>query len=224
MKQGTYSPQRVERHLVRRILTYAAGLFLIAISINLFVYAGLGNSAATTMGVVYSTRLGIPLGTVSLCMYTAMVVIQFFMLGKDFQWINLWQVPFAIFYGQSIDLVALLMPAITPRNFVEQWLLLLVGLLIVSVGVLMFVGTELVPMPVEGLALAISMKTKFQFHQCKILLDCTFAGIAIVSSLVFFKELVGVGVGTVFLAVATGWTMGKLKPYLPRWIQNWHLR
>ncbi|WP_409967152.1 DUF6198 family protein [Bengtsoniella intestinalis] len=223
MKQGIYSPERVKRHLVRRVLTYVAGLFLISIAINLFVYADLGNSAATTVGVVYSARFDLPLGTCSLIMYTGMVVGQLILFGRAFQWINLWQVPFAIFYGKSVDLVAAYMPVITPSNLIAQCLLLVAGLVIIAVGILMFVGTELVPMPLEGLALAISMKTHLQFHQSKILIDCTCAGVALISSILFFGELVGVGIATVFLAISTGWMMGKIKPYLPRWIQNWHL-
>lgn len=224
MQQGIQTESRVERHLLRRIITYVVGQFFIAVGINLLVYADLGNSAASSVAVVYSTRFGIPLGVCTIIVYSCLVVIQILLLRRDFQLINFGQIPFAIVAGVLVDIVGATMPAIVPGNLLEQWLLLLVAMIAVALGVLFFVGTELVPMPVEGLNLAISTKTPLQFYQSKVLVDCACALVALVSSFAFFGEMVGVGLGTIVLAIGIGWMVKKIKPLLPRWLQGWHLK
>lgn len=213
--------QLTTRKLPQRIATYVFGLFCSSIAINLFVYADLGNSAVTTSAVVFSQRLGFPLGTCTLVLYCGLVLAQIIIMGKEFQWVNLGQVPFAFIFGTFVNLVGDIMPVLTPDTLLERWLLQFIGLGLVAFGTLVFVGTELVPMPAEGFLLTLAKKTPLAFHQWKIIVDCTFASISVVFSMVFFGELVGVGVGTILLAVGTGWTMGKLKPRLPPKLQNW---
>lgn len=206
-----------------RIVTYICGLFCSAVAVNLFVRADLGNTAVTTVAVVVSQWHGLSLGTCTLGLYCCFVLAQILILRRDFKWINLGQVPFALIFSGFVDLVGQAMPVFALDSMASRWLIQLIGLVLVSIGTLTFVGTELVPLPVEGFLLTMAQVTPVAFHNWKIIVDCTFATISMVSSLLLFGYLVGVGAGTILLAVGTGWMMGKLKPHLPPRIQNWRL-
>lgn len=212
-----------ENQIPQRIVTYVCGLFCSAVAVNLFVRADLGNSAVTTAAVVFSQWWGLSLGTCTLGVYCLFVVAQILILRRDFQWRNLGQVPFAMVFSGFVDLVGQALPAFTLESLVARWLVQGLGMLLVAVGTLTFVGTELVPLPVEGFLLTMAKVTPIPFHKWKMCVDCSFAGLAIVSSLLLFGQLVGVGVGTIVLAIGVGWLMGIIKPHLPRRIQNWQL-
>lgn len=217
------SQQLRERRIPQRIVTYIFGLFCSALAMNLFVRADLGNSAVSTSAVVFSQWQGLSLGTCTLGLYCLFLVAQIVILRRKFQWINLGQVPFAMIFSAFVDLVGAAMPAFAVESMLARWLVQLLGMVLVSVGTLSFVGTELVPLPVEGFLITMSQVTNTPFHKWKTCIDCTFAGLAIVSSLLLFGQLEGVGVGTIVLAVGTGWMMGKIKPHLPKQMQNWQL-
>lgn len=224
MKNGIHSPERVERHLGRRICTYIFGILLAAASTNLSVMAAIGLSAFNSMSAIISARTGVSLGDVIILINFIMVLVQMSLLGRHYQIINLAQVPFAIIYGKFISFLATILPDITFTTWYSQLAVLLSAVVILAVGLLMMVGTELVPMPVEGTCLVIAAKTHIAFHNVKIIMDCSYLVIAIVLALVFYGNLMGIGIGTVLLATGTGWTMGKVKRFLPRWMQSWHLK
>lgn len=223
MNHPTHSTETVNRHLLRRLCTYIVGLLLVAISTGLSITANLGMSAFNSTCSVLSPQAGVSMGDFTILLNCFMVLVQFFILGRHFQLMNLAQIPFAFIYGKFITLVCSLMPDVVVTTWYLQLVLLLVSLVLLAVGILCYVGTELVPMPVEGAALVIASKSHLAFHNVKIILDASFLFTAIGGALYFYGNL-GVGIGTVIFAFGTGWVMGKIKPFLPRWVQNWHLQ
>ncbi len=222
-KHGTHSPSRVERHMLRRTFTYAFGLSLAAFSANLSIIAGLGNSAVNSSCLIFSSVSGLDLGTWLIFINLSAMVAELCVLGRDFQLINLAQVPFTLIYGKFVSLIGLFLPDTVATTLYVQIPLLLLSVCLLALGILIYVGTELVPMPLEGLCLAIASKTSFAFHNIKTASDCAFLVLAIVCSFLLFGRLEAVGVGTIVLALGTGTAMGILKPLLPRPLQNWHL-
>ncbi len=223
MNHPVHSTDTVNRHLLRRLCTFVFGLFLASISTCLSITAGLGLSAFNSTCSVMGQQLHLSIGDCTILLNCFMFLVQWVLLGRHFQLFNVVQVPFSILYGKFVVLISSFLPEVTFTAWYQPFGLLLVSMVLMAVGVLAYVGTELVPMPVEGAALVISAKTHLAFHHVKILLDVAYLLTAIGGALYFYGNLGGVGVGTVLLAFGTGWTMGIIKPWLPRWVQNWHL-
>lgn len=211
-KPGIHSPERVERHLLRRIVTYIIGLFLAALSANLSIMANLGVSAFNSSCLIFSSVTAWDFGTWLIAINLSIMVAEIILLGRDFQLINVAQVPFVLIYGKFVTLVSHLLPDVVMTKLYFQIPLLLLSVLLLALGILIYVGTELVSMPVEGFCLALASKLKFQFHNVKTGSDCFFLLSAIAASFLLFGRLEAVGLGTVILAFGTGppWALSSL--------------
>ena len=71
-------------------------------------------------------------------------------------------------------------------------------------GVFLYVNSDFLPLPSEGVMLKFSKRTKVPFHICKIGFDCSVVVIAAAISLIATGELHGVGEGTIIAAVFMG--------------------
>ena len=88
--------------------------------------------------------------------------------------------------------------------------MLAMSMVLIALGVLVYVNVHLMPMPMEGLSLAISNKVNKPFHSTKIMVDCAVVGLSILISLLFTKRLEGVREGTIITAVLVGKIMAVL--------------
>ena len=81
----------------------------------------------------------------------------------------------------------------------------------------MYIDADLVPMPMEGVVIALSKKSKkFKFSQIKTICDCIVVLAGIVFSLWGLGRIIGIREGTVLTAISVGKLIGifqgKIKP------------
>ena len=81
---------------------------------------------------------------------------------------------------------------------------LIISLFFIAVGVFMYVNSDFLPLPGEGVMLAFSKRTGISFHICKIGFDCSVVVIAAIISFTARGELLGVREGTIIAAVFVG--------------------
>ena len=99
--------------------------------------------------------------------------------------------------------------------------MLAVSIVLIALGLLLYVKVKLVPMPTEGLVLAIMQVAKgSKFHIVKIIKDCILVALALTLSIVFLGELRAIREGTILSAVF----VGKVMPYVERVISPVLLR
>lgn len=91
--------------------------------------------------------------------------------------------------------------------------MLIMSMLLIALGIMLYVQTELVPMPMEGLALAIAEKTAKPFPVTKTVLDCSVVVLGVVLSFLCIGKLVGIREGTIISAIAIGQMIPFLKKY-----------
>ena len=210
--------------MFKRILLYLAGLFCIAVGINVAKLAGLGISPVSSVPRALVVVWGFSLGTMIMLVYCALVLLQLIVLRKDFRWVNTLGVPVGIVFGSLVDFVGInpataghLMARLSltqPATYFGSLAYLILSICIIGFGVTLYLMPKLIPMPGEGLAEAISKKTGKAFGDCKTIVDVSLILIALILQLLFlggFSSFTGdkvvVREGTVLSAVLVGQTV-----------------
>jgi uncharacterized protein len=191
-----------------RFTIYFAGLFSLALGINLAIKSNLGVSPVSALPLSISNIAGISLGTVTIGVYAVYVLIQFLILRKKFKLKNLLQILFGFIFGFFVDFAALLLTGIKPDNYFMQIFILIASMIVVSLGVVMFIAMDIVPNAPDGFVLAICEKSGVDFSKIKILFDCASVVVAVILSLVFLGGIADIREGTIISAILTGKIIG----------------
>lgn len=229
---------------IGKLIVYLLGLFIIALGINVSKMAALGISPVSSIpGVmdaifngttikIGSLTITITLGVMVIALYVLLVLAQLVVLGKKFRAINALGVVVGFVFGYMVDIVGIDQKAIghllygfsqsyAPQTFVMKLVFLAASIVIIGIGVYVYLKPNLVPMPGEGLAQAISTKTGKAFGNCKTIVDTSLIIIAIVVQIIFlggfaslnpFSDVRGVaGIGTIVSALLVGQVVKLLK-------------
>lgn len=181
----------------KRILLYLLGLLIIAVGINFSKMAGLGISPVSSIPRALEVAWGFTLGQMVIVIYCILVAAQLVVLRKRFRVANILGVPVALVFGWMVDLVGidpnafghLLANFPRPEIYPVKVLYLAASILIIGIGVFTYLKPNLVPMPAEGLAQAISQVTGKAFGDCKTMVDTSLITIALIIQLLFLGGL-----------------------------------
>lgn len=203
-----------------RIGFYVLGLFIIALGVAFSLNSNLGISPVNSLPYVVSQVTGVAMGTWVIIIFCGYIFLQVLILRREFKLINLTQVIFSTIFGFFVDFARMLLGDFALPHYWGQLIMLAVSILLVALGVFLYISVDIVPMPMEGLSLAIAKKTNIPFPKMKIIVDCAVVGISIVISLLFFHRLEGIREGTVATAVFAGTIIGIFKKLLGPAIQR----
>lgn len=215
-----------------KLFVYLLGFAIIAIGINISSLSGLGISPVSSIPKVLANSTGVSLGSMIIVVYCVLVLAQLLVLRKKFRAVNILGVPVAIVFGLMVDFLGvkeftptlagysigitakfkgLLMFLPKPENYPIKMLYLLASIVIIGIGVFVYLKPQLVPMPAEGLAGAISQVSGKKFGNCKTLVDVCMITVALILQLVllggfksFVSDLVVVREGTILSAICVG--------------------
>lgn len=201
----------MKKDIRKRVIVYVIGLLILALGVNVSVQSGLGISPVNSLPYVIGNIAGIPMSICVICVFSVYVFLQFLILKKEFRWVNLTQVIFSAVFGFLVDATGFLVKRMQPHTYLEALVLLAVSIVCIALGILFYVQAALVPMPMEGLALAVAQKSGRPFASVKILIDGAVVLLGITLSLLFLHRLDGIREGTVITAVAVGWIMPALR-------------
>ena len=216
-------------NIFKRIVTYLIGILIIALGINVSKMAGLGISPVSSIPRVLEVVWGFTLGTMVIVVYCFLVLLQFIVLRKDFKPVSILGVPVAIVFGWMIDLVGIDPNAVghllagfpRPGTYIMKLVYLIASIIIIGIGVYIYLKPNLIPMPAEGLAAAISQKTGKAFGDCKTMVDVGLIAVALIIQLIFLggfssfvNDPVVVREGTIAAAVCVGQVVKFLKKKL----------
>lgn len=175
-----------------------------AFGVAFSIKAALGTSPISSVPYVTSTISGLSVGTTTIIMNFMFVLIQIAILRKKYDWFQLLQFPAAIVFGTMIDVAEYLLKPVEFSNYLEQWLLCVVGVFLVALGVSVEVMANLVTTAGEGIVLAICQVVPVKFSNMKVAFDVTLVCISIALSFIFLGHLDGVREGTIAAAVFVG--------------------
>lgn len=189
---------------INRILLYFAGLFIIALGINLAILSNLGVSPVSAFTVPLSEAVNIDLGTVTAVCYAGFVLIEIIVLGKRFRPKNLLQIPFSIVFGFFINFIGMQLSHITLPNYGVRLVVMLVGIVTCAAGAAVYITMDIVPNAPEGLILAFCERFEKAYGPLKILTDCIFVALGILVSLACLGGISAIREGTILSALVTG--------------------
>jgi uncharacterized membrane protein YczE len=173
--------------------------------VALSVKANLGVSPISCIPYVFSLKLPLTLGEVTILFNTLLVSMQIVLLRKNYRLIQLIQLPAVIMFGFFIDLSVSLFSGLTISSYGGQLACCLLSSVVIGFGVFLEVKSELTYLPGEGIAMAIVEVLQKEFGKVKICTDSSMVAIGILSSLIFFQRLQGIREGTIIAAFLVGY-------------------
>ena len=205
---------------VFRVLVYVLGLFFMAAGVAVSVNANLGISPVNSLPYVIGQISGFALSSCVIGVFTVYIIAQIVLLRREFKWINLTQLIFSTIFGYFVDFAKWLLGDFCLPTYAGRLVMLAISIVVVSVGVELYLEVNLVPMPMEGMTLALAQVLKKPFPNVKIAVDCTVVLLGLVLSLVFLHRLDGVREGTVIAAVVTGKMIAPVKKPISPLVQR----
>ncbi len=181
---------------------YIFGILLLSIGSNLSICSNLGVSPINSVPYVVSIITGIELGLLVPIVHSTIVILQALVLKKEFKVFYCFEVLFVIILGYFIKSTGFLVEFITPTSLFAQITVMVISIFFVALGVSFYVNANILNLPVEAFAIALSEKSeKTPFHSYKLYIDCTFVAISIILGFIYRDSIVGVGIGTIFAAI-----------------------
>lgn len=203
----------INRKFINRVVIYIIGLFFLALGVAFSINSNLGVSPVNSLPYVISLITGKDMGTMVIMVFSFFLLVQIFILRKEFKWINLTQLIFSSIFGYFTDFAKFIVGDFTIPTYAGQLVMLAISIFFVALGVCLYVNVRLVNMPMEGMTAAIQQKVfkKLEFHDVKVIMDCTVVVIGIILSWVFLGKIAGIREGTVLCAILVGKIMKPMQ-------------
>ncbi len=183
---------------------FLCGLAVMSLGISIVTVAGLGTTPISALPLVSSYISGLTFGQTTLIINIGMILVQLLLLRRKVRWIIILQLPLTFFFAQLIDLSMSLFTQFSLENYWEKLAFSMIGNVVLALGVSLEIYSQAAVLPGEGMVLAMSLFSKKPFPKVKIFNDVSLVIIAIILSVVFFREMRGIREGTVISAITVG--------------------
>lgn len=195
-----------KRELVKRYILFVLSLFFTAVGIAVTKKGELGVSPLSSFSNVLSYQFTeISFGTWLFLWNMMLLVLQVLILRKNFQPIQLLQIPLSVIFGAFTDVGMFIASFIHPQVYIHRLLLVVCGMVIIAFGISLAVAANVVMNSGEAFVKAISDTWNKNFGNVKVAFDVITVTVSIIMSLLLFDfTIVGTREGTVISAVFTG--------------------
>lgn len=191
---------------VKRYGLFLIGLFIASLGVAFSTKAGLGTSPVASVPysvsiVNHALTFGWWLNILSLIQ----IMVQVVLLRRKCKPAEIIiQTVLAFVYGYMTDFSCKLLNGIQPTSYVEKFVWMLVGCVVLALGIWIQYKGGVAMLPGEAMNRAISLTTGKRYENVKIFFDVLYIILAGVISLVFTRKLQGVREGSVIAAVLIG--------------------
>ncbi len=200
-----FKAEILDKLSVKRLLIYCVGLFLIAVGISISAKSSLGVSPVNSIPYTVSLLTGFEQGLCTTAFFVLLILVQFLISPRAFSPFSFLQIICSFVFGWFVTLAnqcTVFIP--TPEDYGLKLVYIIISLFFVAFGVFLYVNSDFLPLPSEGVMLTFSKRTRVPFHICKIGFDCSVVVTAAAISLIARGELLGVREGTIIAAVFVG--------------------
>ena len=194
-----------------RVLFYCIALFFMALGVAFSANSDLGISPVNSLPYVISDIVKMQPGTCVTIVFCFYILVQIILLGKEFNPINLFQIVFSTIFGYFVNFTNWMVgDFLLPGGYVGRLGMQVIGIIFVAFGVFLYLDVDLVPMPMEGMTMAIAKKVGKPFPKVKTVVDCTVVLIGVILTIVclhlipFRDPGVRIREGTILAALLTG--------------------
>lgn len=195
-----------KKELTKRYVLFIIGLFFSALGVAITKHAELGVSPISSVANILSCRFtALSLGTWLVIWNCLLIVGQILILRKDFELIQLLQIPLSFVFGYFTDLCMRIVSYIPADHYMIRFILVLCGVTTLGFGIALAVAANVILNSGEAFVKAVSDKTNLVFGNVKIGFDVLCVIVSVVLSLLFFNgKIVSTREGTVISALLTG--------------------
>lgn len=221
-QQETTSSKKVQ--FIKKLICYVGGMFLIAVGIIVSKRAGLGISPVSAVPYACELIWKIDLGVASAIVYMTLILLQIVILRKAFKPVQFLQFVCTYILSFFISIVGKGMTWLPdPSNYVVAMIYCLISTVIIGIGVAFYLMPKWIPLPAEGLAVAISQVSngKLPFHNAKIIVDVSLVTLSAIMSVLFLGGLITVREGTVIAAILVGKVVGVVMKHFKEKTVAW---
>jgi len=204
MTGKTATEQRSTGEVLRRCVLLSVSLAVMACGVAVSIKAGLGTSPISSLPYVLSCVTPLTVGTATIAMHVALILLQIVLLRRQFQLVQLLQLPVALLFGVLCDGAVWLLRDVAAASYAGQLALCAAGILLVGIGVSMEVAADVIVLAGEGVVLAVCKVSRIRFPVAKVGFDVSLVLIASALSLLTLGTLVGVREGTAAAAICVG--------------------
>ena len=216
--KGMIELNKLPIYILKRYLLLLVGLSIMAFGVAFSIKASLGTSPISSVPYVVSLFAPLTVGTATIVMHCVFILLQILILRRNYHPIQLMQLPVAVFFGYLTDFGVWAVRGIHCSTYWQQWIVCLIGILLVAAGVSLEVKAGVVVLAGEGVVLAIcKVLPKIKFGYMKVGFDVTLVVIACILSFTFTGHLQGVREGTVAAALLVGLIAKQIGKLLMGW-------
>ena len=200
-----------KQKLARRLLIYTIGLILIAFGSAFNINSDLGVSPIVSLPLVVSEIVGISIGMATTGVFISLILLQVLVLRKKFKLYYLTQILFSTMFGYFTNFAIFILSGFQLPTYIGRLTMMGVGFTLISLGIVFYMEAKVVPLPVEGLAEALTIVTEGKFHVFKMVVDSSFVVLAVILSMMFLGGIVGIREGTIVGMILVGKLIPPLK-------------
>lgn len=182
---------------------YIAGMLSLALGLILNTKSGLGASAIVSVAYTISEGTGLNFANMTLLLYSAFVVAEFVIKGRNRNWLDLLQLPLSLVFTRFMNLFKNLIPY--ENGYLPTDLLMLVAAIVFTgIGAAMTVDMRLVPNPGDGIVSAIAVRIGKELGLTKNLFDIGCVSTSVIIGFLMGNPLLGIGLGTIISMFGVG--------------------
>lgn len=192
--------------IAKRYILFIVSLFFAALGVAFTKHGELGVSPISSVANIMSYKFdSLSLGTWLIIYNCVLIVGQIAILRKEFEPIQLLQVPLSFLFGWFTDLGMWIVSFIPINSYPLRLTMVIVGVVILGFGITLSVIANVIMDAGEAFVKAVSDKIRKEFGNVKIVFDILNVVLALALSLVFFNfTIVGTREGTIISALLTG--------------------
>lgn len=198
-----------KKEIFKRYTLFIISLFFSALGVAFTKHGELGVSPISSVANIMSYKFSfLTMGTWLIIWNCVLILGQIIILKKNFQLIQLLQIPLSFLFGYFTDF-GLWCVSFIPADFYPlRLLMVIIGIIILGFGISLSVIANVIMNSGEAFVKAVSDAAKRNFGNVKIAFDIICVVLSIILSLIFFDlSIVGTREGTVISAFFTGITV-----------------
>lgn len=195
----------------KQLLVYILGIIILAAGICLNTKTQLGVSPVIAVAFNAAKILGLPIGSATFVYYCLLIFLQFVLLRKNFEAVQLLQVICSFLTSFFIQFFDGIFPI--PQTLLAKVLVLILAIALTGIGASLTIAMKIISNPADGLANTLGFVCRKNFGFGKNLLDAICVVVALSLGMVFKHSLLGIGLGTVVAMLLTGRVIALCHPF-----------
>lgn len=197
--------------IIRRIIFFCVGLFVLALGISLMIIADIGAGAWDALNVGLSESIGLTVGNWVIIVGICVMLLNAFLLKERPAYLSIGTIILIGFFIDFWLLVALV--GLDFDSFAVKVLVFLGGIVAASLGIAIYLQAKFPLSPLDNLMLAISKRFKLRFGISKTIGEAT----GLVLALLFGGPI---GIGTLVVTFCIGPIIQFFYPHCERLMEK----